>query len=196
MFSPLAYLVLFCLGLVVALPSSQHPGIVVRQAGSVVTSAALTSPTSITTTNIIHTANGPVTETCVLTFTPDGQQVQEVQNCTMSMGVPQVVTTTITPSATPPVVDVAPPATGTPTSAVAAGSSPTAVAAFVIPGRSLQVVPIGLGIFGGITVVTIFVVALVTWERVKYRRAFRQRRSAEQGRSLGYGGTSKGDFSG
>jgi len=188
MFLSLAYLVLFSLGLVVALPSSQHPDIAVRQAASLVVSAPLVSPTSVTTTNIIHTANGPVTETCVLTFTPDGQQVQEVQNCTMSTGVPQVATTLVTPSASSIPVDVSPVATGTPTPAPSP-SPVVAVVAFSIPGRSLQVTPIGLGVFGGITTVAIFFVLFVTWERVKYRKAFRERRSAEQGRP--YGGMTK-----
>jgi hypothetical protein len=34
----------------------------------------------------LRSANGPMNETCVLTFTPVGNQIQEVQNCTMSMG--------------------------------------------------------------------------------------------------------------
>lgn len=34
----------------------------------------------------LRSANGPMNETCVLTFTPVNNQIQEVQNCTMSMG--------------------------------------------------------------------------------------------------------------
>lgn len=81
-----------------------------------------------------------MTQTCVLTFTPVGQQIQEVQNCTMSMGGSQ------------------------------AAASPTPVAAFVMPGTSIQVLPIGLGVFGGITAVAVFFVAFVTWERIRYRK--------------------------
>lgn len=39
-----------------------------------------------------------------------------------------------------------------------------------MPGRSLQVLPVGLGVFGSITGITIIIVALVTFERVRYRR--------------------------
>ncbi|KAF9227263.1 hypothetical protein BS17DRAFT_775207 [Gyrodon lividus] len=177
------YLVLLSLGFVVALPSPQLP------AASVVIPAPLTSPTSITTTNTIQTVNGPMTETCVLTFTPNGQQIQEVQNCTMLMGGSEVASSLVTPSGTSAVINVAPDATVTPTSTTS--SSPTVVAAFSMPGRSLQVLPVGLGVFGGITAIAVFVVAFVTWERVKYRRAFRQRRLAEQGRPMRYGDMSK-----
>jgi hypothetical protein len=34
----------------------------------------------------LRSANGPMNETCVLTFTPVNNVIQEVQNCTMSMG--------------------------------------------------------------------------------------------------------------
>lgn len=39
-----------------------------------------------------------------------------------------------------------------------------------MPGRSLLVLPVGLGVFGSITGITIIIVALVTIERVRYRR--------------------------
>jgi len=41
------------------------------------------------------------------------------------------------------------------------------------------VLPIGLGLFAGISVIALIVVGLVTYERTKYRKAFRQRRLAE-----------------
>lgn len=34
-------------------------------------------------------------ETCVYTFTPVGQQIQEVKNCTMSVGASQATTTLV-----------------------------------------------------------------------------------------------------
>jgi len=37
-------------------------------------------------------------------------------------------------------------------------------------------------------VIALIVVGLVTYERTKYRKAFRQRRLAEQGASIGYSG--------
>lgn len=45
-----------------------------------------------------------------------------------------------------------------------------AVAAFVMPGTSIQVLPIGLGVYGGITAIAVLAVLFVTLERVKYRK--------------------------
>jgi len=64
-------------------------------------------------------------------------------------------------------------------------SSPVAVAGaaetspYTVGGKKLSVLPIGLGVFAGISVIALIVVALVTWERTKYRKAFRQRKLAE-----------------
>ncbi|OAX42286.1 hypothetical protein K503DRAFT_847902 [Rhizopogon vinicolor AM-OR11-026] len=176
MFSNLAlafYLAFFSL-------SFTSPAVAHRQVASSVLAAALTSPTSVTTTSTIQTANGPMNETCVLTFTPVGDQIQEVQNCTMVMGGSQVSSTIITPSSTMN--------SSSPADSVA---SATAVvqAAFVIPGRSMLVLPVGISVFGGITGITIFIVVLVTLERVRYRKVFRQRRLAEQGAMIGSGGS-------
>ncbi|GAA5947756.1 hypothetical protein JCM10213_002101 [Rhodosporidiobolus nylandii] len=83
-----------------------------------------------------------------------------------------------------------------PSSTSASPSSPTAVAgnassaaaeqataspsAFVLPGRSLAVLPIGLGVFGGVAAVALIIVALVTYERRKYRSQFTRRRAQQQ----------------
>jgi len=48
--------------------------------------------------------------------------------------------------------------------------------------------PIGLGVFAGITVIALIVVGIVTFERTQYRKAFRARKLAEQGGAMGYGG--------
>jgi hypothetical protein len=48
--------------------------------------------------------------------------------------------------------------------------STTTSAAFGIPGKKLSVLPIGLGVFAGISLIALIVVGLVTWERTKYRR--------------------------
>ncbi|KAI0766873.1 hypothetical protein BD413DRAFT_605658 [Trametes elegans] len=77
-------------------------------------------------------------------------------------------------------------ASGSATSA--ADTAATSAAAFQLPGTKLQVLPIGLGVFAGISVIALIVVGLVTYERTKYRRAFRQRKLAESGASMGYGG--------
>lgn len=76
----------------------------------------------------------------------------------------------------------------------------------MLPGKQLSVLPIGLAIFAGISVIALIVVGLVTYERTKYRRvgqysrllaharaetisqAFRQRKLAESGAAMGYGG--------
>lgn len=193
----LLYLVLFFLGSATALPSpiidsNALPEIaaVRRQDASQVLAAPLASPTTITTTNVVQTSAGPVTETCVLTFTPDGQMVQEVQNCTMSMG-----TSSEGSSASTVLTSAVSTSTGTVNNSgdnvSSAAATPTVQAAFTMPGRQLKVLPVGLGIFGGVMAITIIIVALVTYERTKYRRAFRQRKLAESGALMGYGGMSK-----
>ncbi|KAK0461195.1 uncharacterized protein EV420DRAFT_1530851 [Desarmillaria tabescens] len=73
-------------------------------------------------------------------------------------------------------------------SAAAAESSETQTTAFTLPGKDLSVLPIGLGVFAGISVIALIVVGLVTYERTKYRKAFRQRKLAESGANMGYGG--------
>jgi hypothetical protein len=72
-------------------------------------------------------------------------------------------------------------AVSTPTPAAAEAAAPT-------PGRKLEVLPIGLGVFAGVSVIALIVVGLVTYERTKYRKAFRKRKLAEAGAQMGYGG--------
>lgn len=48
--------------------------------------------------------------------------------------------------------------------------SASAAAAFELPGSKLSVLPIGLGVFAGISVIALIVVGLVTYERTKYRK--------------------------
>lgn len=71
-------------------------------------------------------------------------------------------------------------------------STPSAAAAqeaqASTPGQKLEVLPIGLGVFAGVSVIALIVVGLVTYERTKYRKAFRQRKLAEAGANMGYGG--------
>jgi hypothetical protein len=79
----------------------------------------------------------------------------------------------------------------TPTAAAdqqAPSSSSSQSAAFAVPGQKIQVLPIGLGVFAGISVIALIVVGLVTYERTKYRKAFRARKLAESGAGMGYGG--------
>ena len=53
--------------------------------------------------------------------------------------------------------------------------SSAAAAPFELPGKQLSVLPIGLGVFAGISVIALIVVALVTYERTKYRKVSIQR---------------------
>ncbi|KAG6845904.1 hypothetical protein H0H87_000710 [Tephrocybe sp. NHM501043] len=84
---------------------------------------------------------------------------------------------------------VAPDSTNPSGATAAAAESPSdSSAAFEMPGKKLSVLPIGLGVFAGISVIALIVVGLVTYERTKYRKAFRQRKLAESGATMGYGG--------
>ncbi|KAF7376234.1 hypothetical protein MSAN_00038600 [Mycena sanguinolenta] len=74
------------------------------------------------------------------------------------------------------------------TQAADQAASASASAAFTVPGQKIQVLPIGLGVFAGISVIALIVVGLVTYERTKYRKAFRARKLAESGAGMGYGG--------
>ncbi|KAG1737613.1 hypothetical protein EDB19DRAFT_1895779 [Suillus lakei] len=146
MFFKLALFALFSLGFVHAFPSGANGAIAL-------------------VVLIFAVRNGPMNEICVLSFTPVGNQIQEVQNCTMSMGANVVSSMVFNPA--------------TSTSA-SMSATPTVQAAFSMPGTTLQV----------ITGITIIIVALVTLERVRYRRVFRERRLAEQGAMMGYTGNS------
>jgi hypothetical protein len=62
-------------------------------------------------------------------------------------------------------------ASPTPVAPAAAVSPATSqAAAFTLPGKKLSVLPIGLGVFAGISVIALIVVGLVTYERTKYRK--------------------------
>ncbi len=66
-----------------------------------------------------------------------------------------------------------PPAgTGTGSPDTAPTPAATAQGAFQIPGKKISVLPIGLGIFAGISVIALIVVGLVTYERTKYRKVW------------------------
>ncbi|KAJ7722137.1 hypothetical protein DFH07DRAFT_857205 [Mycena maculata] len=99
--------------------------------------------------------------------------------------------TEVPASAVVPTTGDASAATATTAAAAAAENAASASAsasAFAVPGQTLQVLPIGLGVFAGISVIALIVVGLVTYERTKYRKAFRARKLAESGAGMGYGG--------
>jgi len=98
---------------------------------------------------------------------------------------------TTTPSTTTPTVTdagTAAPDANTPPSSASAAASEQSSGSFQLPGKKLSVLPIGLGVFAGISVIALIVVGLVTYERTKYRKAFRARKLAESGATMGYGG--------
>jgi hypothetical protein len=55
-------------------------------------------------------------------------------------------------------------------SSASAAAAQASTTGFTIPGKTLQVLPIGLGVFAGISVIALIVVGLVTYERTKYRK--------------------------
>lgn len=55
-------------------------------------------------------------------------------------------------------------------SAAAAEQASESPEPFQLPGKKLSVLPIGLGVFAGISVIALIVVGLVTYERTKYRK--------------------------
>ncbi|TFK85560.1 hypothetical protein K466DRAFT_588004 [Polyporus arcularius HHB13444] len=100
-----------------------------------------------------------------------------------------VIATESVASGTPTATAAADAANQSGSSATSAADTATSSAAkFQLPGTTLSVLPIGLGVFAGISVIALIVVGLVTYERTKYRRAFRQRKLAESGAAMGYGG--------
>ncbi|KAJ7259122.1 hypothetical protein B0H12DRAFT_427164 [Mycena haematopus] len=81
-------------------------------------------------------------------------------------------------------------ATATPVAAAEqAPSSSASPSAFVVPGQSIQVLPIGLGIFGALSGIALIVVGILTYKRRAYRKLFRAKKLAEAGAAMGYGGT-------
>jgi len=52
----------------------------------------------------------------------------------------------------------------------AAAAAAADTSSFTLPGKKLSVLPIGLGVFAGISVIALIVVGLVTYERTKYRK--------------------------
>jgi hypothetical protein len=120
------------------------------------------------------------------TVETSGTQTTTIQTSATSSGA-AVSSSSVAPSATSAADDAAASGNGT---AAAAEQSPaeSSAAAFELPGKKLSVLPIGLGVFAGISVIALIVVGLVTYERTKYRKAFRQRKLAESAAGMGYGG--------
>ncbi|KAF9793061.1 hypothetical protein BJ322DRAFT_1032813 [Thelephora terrestris] len=72
-------------------------------------------------------------------------------------------------------------------SPTASAENSGAEAPFDPPGKKLEVLPIGLGVFAGVSVIALLVVGIVTYERTKHRKNFRMRRQQEVNNQMGYG---------
>jgi len=81
-------------------------------------------------------------------------------------------------------------------SSVTAAGAAADTTSFDPPGKKLQVLPIGLGIFAGVSVIGILIVGMVTYERTKHRRNFRKRKLAEAGAGMGQGGMAQVPYMG
>jgi len=55
------------------------------------------------------------------------------------------------------------------------------------PGKKLEVLPIGLSVFAGVSVIALVVVGIVTYERTKHRKNFRKQKQEEANNQMGYG---------
>ncbi|KAG6903013.1 hypothetical protein C0995_007446 [Termitomyces sp. Mi166 len=145
-------------------------------ASGMTTSTALSTPTSSTVTPSTPATNAISASTIV---------VNGVSSVT---GVPTETTSVVPGAATPLSMNSS---SGSGTAAADTSATPaseSSAASFQLPGKKISVLPIGLGVFAGISVIALIVVGLVTYERTKYRKAFRQRRLAETGAAMGYGG--------
>ena len=93
-----------------------------------------------------------------------------VATSTVNSIITPATTLQIQPSSSSVTADAA----STSSSSAINGNSTDAAAAdtssFTLPGKKLSVLPIGLGVFAGISVIALIVVGLVTYERTKYRK--------------------------
>jgi len=155
----------------------------VREEKDCVTALASNSSADGSTSTSINTQQ-LTTSVAQATATPPANTESAQVTATTTIAVVTPVFPTVTTAVSATTTDTASGASGT---ADAANASQTT--SFTLPGQKLQVLPIGLGVFAGISVIALIVVALVTYERTKYRKAFRARKLAESGASMGYGGT-------
>lgn len=76
-----------------------------------------------------------------------------------------------------PAADAAQPtATDAASPTIAAAAEQPSESAFQLPGRQLNVLPVGLGVTGGVSVLALGIVGFVSWERRRYRKQFRSRK--------------------
>ncbi|CAE6439091.1 hypothetical protein ACGC1H_006910 [Rhizoctonia solani] len=149
-----------------------------------VATSAVTSSVVATSTSQVVTSSAATSSAAQATSSsaPAGGPAKEIGTQTVSASSLPSPSTTVPASSTSPLAVSATPAQ--------AEASPSTTE-FTLPGKKLEVLPIGLGVFAGISVIALIVVGLVTYERTKYRKAFRQRKLAEQGAGMGYNGMSE-----
>jgi len=146
------------------------------------TTITTTSSPSVDTSLSTATPPGDTSSPTIMltTTTPTPTNGGAINLGTSSLTAPPSLTTTTT-STTITLPTTKP--TGTEAPASAAGAVNTG-----LPGKSISVLPIGLGVFAGLSVIAMIVVGGVTYERTKYRKKFRTQKLADAGGAIGYGG--------
>ncbi|KAH9961367.1 hypothetical protein BC827DRAFT_344945 [Russula dissimulans] len=134
--------------------------------------STFTLPFTTTTSSISSTTTLSSSAPTSTSSQPNGVSVLGISSVPISAVTPPPQTS---PSTTTTSLKSTSSASGSPAVTVApdntsASPSATAQAAFQIPGKKISVLPIGLGIFAGISVIALIVVGLVTYERTKYRK--------------------------
>ncbi|RXK41402.1 hypothetical protein M231_01307 [Tremella mesenterica] len=165
-------------------------------------SSTITSTTSIKSVDAVVNAPATVT-TSSASLATLGTDPQTTSSVDAVVNDPIAATTsTTTTQDGPTLITPTDSITVTPTSSVEAAAANAATssstnstqsaqqdnataAAVVIPGQHMQVLPIGLGIFGGLTALTLIIVGYVMYERRKYKGQFRKRKLAEKGAPMG-----------
>jgi len=134
---------------------------------------------------LVHTSTSTAIQTCSSTSEgnePCSSRATEaaapITNTASNYIAPTAPSSTSSSNITPPVTEAQ----------VQTGPS---ASAFQLPGRSLQVLPIGLGVFAGVSVVALVIVGIVTYERKKYRNQFRARKAAGSQRIPEFGTESR-----
>lgn len=162
--------------------------------------AVETSSTSSSSVAAVESGNAGVgaafLSSSAVPFTPAAAAAASTSSATGAAGVGAVAAATSTVSIGRNAVTPSSAAAAAPSSSSSvvdgqaqAASDNAGDQAFQLPGREIQVLPIGLGVFAGVSVLALIIVGIVTYERRKYRAQFRARKMAEQVAHASYGAT-------
>ncbi|WWC68789.1 uncharacterized protein I206_102724 [Kwoniella pini CBS 10737] len=121
-----------------------------------------TESATATATSASQSNSGSLTDTSTIAITTTSAQNSVIINFTVQPLTSNSATTTA--------------------DAAAASQDATTVS---IPGQKLQVLPIGLGVFGGLAGIAILVILYVTYQRRKFKLQFRSRKLAEKASPMG-----------